>query len=63
MSSLLRKWHFAELEGGLYAMVPLEGPEKPETGARVGDVVAVVEGGKVPLILRDDWLRWEEGKR
>lgn len=51
--SLIWEWRFAELDGGLYAMVPWEGPEKPETGARVGDVVAVVEGGKVPLILRE----------
>jgi hypothetical protein len=53
MSSLIWTWRFAELEDGLYAMVPWEGPLEPEKGARAGDVVAVVEGGKVPLILRE----------
>lgn len=51
--TLLAQWRFAELEGGLYAMVPWAASEKgPGNEAEVGDVVVVVEGGKVPLVLR-----------
>lgn len=44
---------FAELNNALYAMVPWDGSRNPDSGAQMGDVLAVVEGGKVPLVLRD----------
>ena len=52
--SLTEEWQFAELSGGLYAMVPweggLSGDEKP---SKIGDLVVAVDGGKVPLVLRE----------
>jgi len=53
MSALINKWRFAELEGGLYSMVPWDRAWKPEYSAKVGDVVVVVAGGKVPVTLRE----------
>jgi hypothetical protein len=53
VTSLLRNWRFAELGSELYAMVPWEGVQEAEKGAKVGDVVVVARGGKVPLVLRE----------
>ncbi|KAN0095150.1 HET domain containing protein [Hyaloscypha variabilis] len=50
---LIHEWQFAELEGGAYAMVPWEGPREENKDARVGDLLVAVEGGKVPLVLRE----------
>ncbi|KAH8657170.1 heterokaryon incompatibility protein-domain-containing protein [Tricladium varicosporioides] len=52
LRKFLMKWQFAEIEGGLFGMVPWEGRYNPEIGSKVGDLVLVVEGGKVPLIVR-----------
>ena len=53
-SSLMREWQFAELDGGLYATVPwerrLSGDGK---SSKIGDLVVAVDGGKVPLVLRE----------
>lgn len=54
ISSLTSEWQFAELEGGLYSMVPWEGGSSGDNKpSRVGDLVVAVEGGKVPLVLRE----------
>jgi hypothetical protein len=54
ISSLMHSWQFAELHGGLYAMVPWEGglyeDHKP---SKIGDLVVTLDGGKVPLVLRE----------
>ncbi|KAH6669866.1 hypothetical protein B0J14DRAFT_640857 [Halenospora varia] len=52
LRKFLQKWQFAEIEGGLFAMVPWEGQYGHEIGSKVGDLVVVVEGGKVPLVVR-----------
>jgi hypothetical protein len=63
MSELIRKWRFAELEGGLYSMVPWEETaQEPVHSTKVGDVVVVVMGGKVPLVLREKGNDEENGK-
>jgi hypothetical protein len=63
MSELIRKWRFAELEGGMYSMVPWEGTARePEHSTKVGDVVIVVRGGKVPLVLREKGNEEGNGK-
>lgn len=53
ISSLVAEWQFAQLEGELFAMAPWEGPQRDNNTARVGDLVVVVDGGKVPLVLRE----------
>ena len=53
----ITKWRFAELEKDLFAMVPWDGLLKDNTeAAQEGDVVAVVDGGKVPIVLRENPL-------
>ena len=58
----MREWKFAELSGGLYAMVPGDRYSSSEgREAREGDGVVVLDGGKVPLAVRrveggrDEW--------
>ncbi|KAE9368013.1 HET-domain-containing protein [Stipitochalara longipes BDJ] len=53
IASLIREWQFAELSGGAYAMVPWEGPNGENKLSEIGDWLVVVEGGKVPLVLRE----------
>lgn len=53
VTNILERWRFAELRSGLYAMVPWEGLRKPDEGAKVGHLVVVARGGKVPLVLRE----------
>lgn len=53
ISSVMSKWQFAELGGGLYAMVPWEGHMGDNKPSETGDLVVAVDGGKVPLVLRE----------
>jgi hypothetical protein len=58
----MRKWKFAELSGGLYALVPGDRYSSAEgREAREEDGFVVLDGGKVPLAVRrvgegrDEW--------
>jgi hypothetical protein len=51
--SLIKEWQFAELAGGVYAMVPWEGLHGDNKSSKIGDLVVAVDGGKVPLVLRE----------
>jgi hypothetical protein len=53
ISSLENERQFAELSGGLYAMVPWEGLRGLNKSSKIGDLVVAVDGGKVPLVLRE----------
>lgn len=54
ISSLMPNWQFAELRGGLYAMVPWEGKlSEGNKPSKIGDLVVTLDGGKVPLVLRE----------
>jgi hypothetical protein len=53
ISSLIDIWQFAELDNGLYAMVPWEGFYGDYKSSKIGDLVVIVDGGKVPLVLRE----------
>ncbi|KAH8588292.1 heterokaryon incompatibility protein-domain-containing protein [Bisporella sp. PMI_857] len=53
ISSLTNEWRFAELGGGLYAMVPWGGLSGDNKLSKIGDLVVAVDGGKVPLVLRE----------
>jgi hypothetical protein len=53
ISSLIDIWQFAELDGGLYAMVPWQGLYEDYKPSKIGDLVVIVDGGKVPLVLRE----------
>jgi hypothetical protein len=54
ISTLIGDWQFAELDGGLYAMVPREGVLHGDNNeSKIGDLVVIVDGGKVPLVLRE----------
>jgi hypothetical protein len=54
ISSLMRNWQFAELHRGLYAMVPWEGGLYEDNKlSKIGDLVVTLDGGKVPLVLRE----------
>ncbi|KUJ13127.1 uncharacterized protein LY89DRAFT_721896 [Mollisia scopiformis] len=47
------KWQFAELDAGLYAMVPCPASCRADrTAVQVNDWILVVDGGKVPLVIR-----------
>ncbi|KAF8851857.1 hypothetical protein BDZ45DRAFT_678826 [Acephala macrosclerotiorum] len=49
----LGHWRFAELENGLYSLVPCDGCSRAAGGAaEEGDSVILVDGGKVPLAIR-----------
>ncbi|KFY84963.1 hypothetical protein V500_08826 [Pseudogymnoascus sp. VKM F-4518 (FW-2643)] len=45
MDKMFTRWMFTKADNGLFLMV--------REGAREGDVIVVVEGGKVPLLLRE----------
>jgi hypothetical protein len=44
INDIIRHWRFAVSEGGFYCMIP--------TDAAEGDQIAVMDGAKVPLVLR-----------
>jgi hypothetical protein len=44
INDIIRHWRFAVTESGFYCMIP--------TDAAEGDQIAVVDGAKVPLVLR-----------
>lgn len=56
MTSLTDKiynWRFAELENGLYSLVPLDKSARVTGGAaEEGDSIVLADGGKVPLAVR-----------
>lgn len=46
-------WRFAELENGLYSLVPCDGCSRTAGGAaEEGDSIILIDGGKVPLAIR-----------
>ena len=45
MDKMFTRWMFTKADTGLFLMV--------REGAREGDVIVVVDGGKVPLLLRE----------
>lgn len=46
MHKMFTRWMFTKADNGLFLMV--------REGAREGDVIVVVDGGKVPLLLREE---------
>ncbi|OBT60746.1 hypothetical protein VE03_10875 [Pseudogymnoascus sp. 23342-1-I1] len=52
MDKMSNRWMFAKADNGLFLMV--------RKGVREGDMVVVVEGGKVPLLLREMEVEGED---
>ncbi|KAF4627528.1 hypothetical protein G7Y89_g10626 [Cudoniella acicularis] len=56
LHNLVEKYQFAEIEGGLFGMVPFESLNdgwSGSSGSKIRDLVIVVEGGKVPIVIRE----------